>query len=102
MLVSPARTPPGRRYEQRNEGVITMIATNLTARHRSMLRAIAEGRGQLRSGTLAVDGLWCDFTATTDLVGHKLVQPAFPVSAGAAAPAILTHAGHATLAALTV
>jgi hypothetical protein len=39
-----------------------------TARHRSMLKAVAEGRAELSGGSvpnLTVDGLWCDFTATT-------------------------------------
>lgn len=77
------------------------MTTNLTARHRSMLRAIAEGRGQLRSGTLAVDGRWCDFTATIELVGNRLIQPAYPAPAGAPAPAVLTRSGVETLAALS-
>jgi hypothetical protein len=81
-----------------------MIATNFTARHRAMLRAIAEGRGQLLSGrhpTLSVDGRWCDFTATNDLVGNDLVRPAFPAAVGMVAPAVLTQWGAAALAALS-
>lgn len=81
-----------------------MIATNFTTRHRSMLRAIADGRGQIRSyphPSLSVDGCWCDFTATNDLVGHNLIQPAFPARAGTSAPAILTPTGAETLAALS-
>jgi hypothetical protein len=80
-----------------------MIATNFTARHRSMLRAIAEGRGQLVSGrhaALSVDGRWCDFTATNDLVSHQLIQLAHPAPTGSHAPTVLTHAGIQTLAAL--
>lgn len=82
-----------------------MIATNLTARHRAMLRAIADGRGRLLSGrhpTLSVDGLWCDFTATNELVGNDLVRPAWPGPVGAAAPAVLTRDGAAVLAAFSV
>lgn len=43
-----------------------------------MLKAIAEGRGRLVGGShpsLAIDGLWCDFTATNDLVDNGLVRP---------------------------
>jgi hypothetical protein len=81
-----------------------MIATDFTARHRAMLRAIADGRGRLLSGrlpTLSVDGRWCDFTATNDLVGNDLVRPAFPAAVGAVVPAVLTTGGVAALAALT-
>lgn len=66
-----------------------------------MLRAIAAGRGQIGSGrthTIAVDGLWCDFVATNELVSQDLVRPARPAPSGAFAPAILTSSGVATLA----
>lgn len=81
-----------------------MIATDFTARHRSMLRAIAEGRGQLQTHphlTLAVDGLWCDFTATNDLISNAQIQPAFPAPIGTRTPAILTPTGIQTLTALS-
>ena len=77
---------------------------DFTARHRSMLRAIADGRGQIvvnRRATLTVDGLWCDFSATNDLVDNGLVGSAWPAPAGSTAPAVLTHSGSATLALLT-
>jgi hypothetical protein len=80
-----------------------MTTTHFTARHRAMLRAIADGRGQIvvrRAMNLTVDGLWCDFAATNDLVGNGLVKPAWPAPAGTVAPAVLTTAGTATLAAL--
>jgi hypothetical protein len=80
-----------------------MTTKHFTARHRSMLQAIADGRGHIatRHGTnLTVDGLWCDFTATNDLVGNGLVRPAWPAPAGTAAPAVLTNAGLETLAVL--
>lgn len=80
-----------------------MIATNLTARHRAMLRAIADGRGRLLTGrhpTLSVDGRWCDFTATNDLVRDDLVRPAWPAPTGTIAPAVLTQGGAAMLAGL--
>lgn len=78
-----------------------MITTHFTARHRAMLRAIADGRGQLVGRSVTVDGCWCDFTATNDLVAGGLVRPAWPAPPGAAAPAVLTSAGIETLAVLT-
>lgn len=81
-----------------------MAINNFTARHRAMLRAIADGRGQIvvaRATNLSVDGLWCDFSATNDLVGNGLVQPVSGVPAGSIAPAVLTANGVRTLAALS-
>lgn len=78
--------------------------TNYTARHRAMLRAIADGRGQIvvaRATNLSVDGLWCDFTATNDLVAGGLVQAAFAAPAGSLAPAVLTASGIQILAVLS-
>ncbi|MFI7680100.1 hypothetical protein [Actinophytocola sp. NPDC049390] len=81
-----------------------MTTTNFTARHRAMLRAIADGRGQIvvaRVPNLSVDGLWCDFSATNDLVGNGLVRPALSAPTGSLAPAVLTATGVRTLAALS-
>lgn len=81
-----------------------MTTTNFTNRHRAMLRAIADGRGQIvvkRTTNLSVDGLWCDFAATNDLVGNGLVGPAWPAPTGSVAPAVLTPTGIQTLAILT-
>lgn len=81
-----------------------MGTNDFTARHRSMLRAIADGRGQIvvnRHANLSVDGLWCDFSATNDLVDSGLIGPAWPAPAGATTPAVLTTSGVATLALLT-
>jgi hypothetical protein len=81
-----------------------MTTTTFTARHRAMLRAIADGRGQIvvkRVTNLTVDGRWCDFTATNDLVGNGLVRAAFPAPPGTSTPAVLTNAGVETLAVLT-
>ena len=81
-----------------------MSTTNFTARHRAMLRAIADGRGELvvdRHTNLTVDGLWCDFTATTELVANGLVGPAWPAPSGSRTPAVLTSSGVETLAVLT-
>jgi hypothetical protein len=80
-----------------------MIATQFTARHRSMLRAVADGRGQIivmRVANLSVDGRWCDFSASNDLVAGGLVRPAWPAPPGTATPAVLTSAGIETLAVL--
>jgi len=81
-----------------------MNPKNFTARHRSMLRAIADGRGQIvvnRRASLTVDGLWCDFSATNDLVDNGLVRAAWSAATGTTAPAILTNSGVEALAILT-
>jgi hypothetical protein len=81
-----------------------MYATSFTARHRAMLRAIADGRGQLLAGrhpTLSVDGRWCDFVATNDLVRNDLIRPAWSAPTGTSAPALLTPVGARALATLT-
>jgi len=77
-----------------------MITEGYTPRHRAMLKAVADGRGQLLCGQrphLRVDGLWCDFTATGDLVDNGLVRPAWQAPAGVAAPAVLTNSGSVVL-----
>lgn len=77
---------------------------DFTARHRSMLRAIADGRGQIvvnRHASLTVDGRWCDFSATNDLIDNDLIRPARLEPAGTTAPAVLTRIGAETLARLT-
>lgn len=77
---------------------------DFTARHRSMLRAIADGRGKIvvnRHANLTVDGLWCDFSATNDLIDNDLIRPAQPTPAGSTTPAVLTRIGVETLARLT-
>ncbi len=78
-----------------------MLTTGYTSRHRSMLQAVSEGRGELVGGALpnlAVDGRWCDHTATIELVRANLVRPA---KAGMRAPAVLTTSGVALLTVLT-
>ncbi|HEX6343257.1 MAG TPA: hypothetical protein VFZ92_19505 [Umezawaea sp.] len=81
-----------------------MITSRYTPRHRAMLKAIADGRGQLLCGrrpNLSVDGLWCDFTATGDLVDNDLVRPAWQAPPGVAAPAVLTGSGTLVLQAMS-
>jgi hypothetical protein len=81
-----------------------MSPKNFTARHRSMLRAIADGRGQIvvnRRANLTVDGLWCDFSAACDLVDNGLIRAAGSAPAGTTAPAVLTSSGIEILAILT-
>jgi hypothetical protein len=73
-----------------------MTINGYTARHRAMLQAIADGRGELvcgRAPSLSVDGLWCDFTATIELFTGGLFRPVREVAAGALAPAVLTASG---------
>jgi hypothetical protein len=82
-----------------------MNTKQFTSRHRAMLRAIADGRGQLvvrRVPNLAVDGRWCDFTATNDLIDNGLVRPAWPAPVGTRTLAVLTDAGVEALAVLTL
>lgn len=74
-----------------------MTINGYTARHRAMLQAIADGRGELvcgRTPCLSVDGLWCDFTATVELFTGGLFRPARE------APAVLTTSGMRVLRSL--
>jgi len=73
-----------------------MSGTQYTARHRSLLRAVAQGRAQLSGGShpcLRVDGLWCDQTASSQLANDGLVRAAAPGTIAALVPAVLTAAG---------
>lgn len=73
-----------------------MTINGYTARHRAMLQAIADGRGELVCGripSLSVDGRWCDFSATNDLFSGGLFRPAREAALGASAPAVLTTSG---------
>lgn len=86
------------------EGMVPMITSEYTPRHRAMLKAIADGRGQLLSGrrpNLSVDGLWCDFTATGDLIDNGLVRPAWQAPLGVSTPAQLTTSGAVVLQVLS-
>jgi hypothetical protein len=80
--------------------MVEMFATGYTARHRSLLKAVSEGRGELVGGSLAVDGRWCDNFATIELVRGDLVRPASPAPYGTRTPAVLTSSGSALLQAL--
>ncbi|MDX8141443.1 hypothetical protein OG205_09790 [Lentzea sp. NBC_00516] len=80
-----------------------MTTKGYTARHRAMLQAIADGRGELACGrapSLSVDGLWCDFTATIELFTGGLFRPVREAAAGALAPAVLTTFGAQVLRSL--
>lgn len=79
-----------------------MGTTAYTARHRALLRAVRDGRGELVGGSLTVDGRWCDNVATIELIHADLVRSATPVPHGATAPAVLTASGAALLTALTI
>lgn len=79
-----------------------MSGTEYTARHRSLLRAIAQGRAQLSGGShpcLRVDGLWCDQTAASQLANNGLIRAATPGTFAALAPAVLTTTGAQVLSA---
>lgn len=74
-----------------------------TARHRAMLKAVAEGRAELSGGSvpnLAVDGLWCDFTATNELCAGGLVAAAHSSRSGQRVRAVLTSSGELVLGSL--
>jgi hypothetical protein len=80
-----------------------MSSIQYTARHRSLLRAVAQGRAQLTCSQhpdLCVDGLWCDHTATSELVRDGLVRPAQLGGVGSLVPAMLTPLGGNILAEL--
>jgi hypothetical protein len=80
-----------------------MTTNGYTARHRAMLQAIADGRGELVCGripSLCVDGLWCDFTATVELFTGGLFRPARDAAFGSSAPAVLTATGAQVLRSL--
>lgn len=82
-----------------------MTTNGYTARHRAMLQAIADGRGELvcgRTPSLSVDGLWCDFTATVELFTGGLFRPAREAAVGTPAPAVLTVSGVEVLRSLAV
>ena len=54
-----------------------MFGTEYTARHRSMLKAISQGRAKLTRSQhpgLSVDGRWCDQVAASELVRGGLVR----------------------------
>lgn len=78
------------------------ITTQSEPTHRAlaMLRAVAEGRAELSSGSepdLYVDGLPCDYVTAHELAHAGLIQPRWPVLRGHRAPAVLTTAGRATV-----
>jgi hypothetical protein len=71
-----------------------MTTNGYTSRHRAMLQAIADGRGELVWGRIpSLTGLWCDFTATGELFAGGLFRPAREAVSGASAPAVLTTTG---------
>ena len=77
-----------------------MFGTEYTARHRSMLKAISQGRAKLTRSQhpgLSVDGRWCDQVAASELVRGGLVRPARLAAVGTLVPAVLTTAGAAVL-----
>ena len=73
----------------------------LSRRAIAMLKAIAQGRAELRCSCepdLRVDGLsCCDQTTAHELARAGLVRPAFAVAPGQWAPAELTPDGYRAL-----
>jgi len=82
-----------------------MIGSEYTARHRSLLSAVAQGRASVTGGRfpcLCVDGRWCDQLATGELVRNGLVCATGTCTVDTLVPAALTAAGAAVLAAFGV
>jgi hypothetical protein len=77
--------------------------TELTGRHRALLRAVAAGRCELdgaREPDLLVDGLCCsDQFSARQLLRAHLVRAGDDRAAGGRVPAALTEAGQSALAA---
>jgi hypothetical protein len=72
----------------------------LNHREHALLRAVADGRGELLCGCepdLAIDGYWCDFIAARRLVHTGLIRPSRPQPVGNRAPAEITETGRAAL-----
>lgn len=80
-----------------------ITTTELTGRHRALLRAAAAGRCELSSSRepdLFVDGLCCcDQFSARQLVRAQLVAARAASNPGGRVPACLTTAGQSTLAA---
>jgi hypothetical protein len=73
---------------------------SMTARHRSILLAVAQGRAKVAASghpDLTVDGRWCDHAATADLLRAGLLRPSRLAAVGELVPARLTEQGHALL-----
>lgn len=76
------------------------MGEEFTARHRSMLAAVAQGRAKVAASghpDLTVDGRWCDHSATADLLRAGLLRPTRPARAGDLVAAVLTELGRARL-----
>jgi hypothetical protein len=79
-----------------------IVARELSGRAKSMLRAVAAGRGQLSGGRepdLYVDGLpCCDQMVTHDLVHAGLLRARRAVRLDERTDAVLTDEGRAAIA----
>lgn len=79
-----------------------MFGTEFSPRHRSLLKAVSEGRAQLLgAGThaaLCVDGLWCDQAAVSEVLSAGFVAAGRLSAVNSLVPAVLTAAGAAKLA----
>jgi len=78
-----------------------MLGTELPARHRSLLMAVAQGRAQLTASQypcLSVDGRWCDQIAASQLVRDGFVRAARAAQVGTLVPAVLTDTGATVVA----
>ncbi|TQM15685.1 hypothetical protein [Pseudonocardia kunmingensis] len=80
-----------------------VVDVELTARDRSILRAVVSGRAELVWGSepdLYLDGRFCcDQSAVHRLVRAGLIAPASEASVGERLPAVVTTAGRLELVA---
>jgi hypothetical protein len=80
--------------------MISAMFGSITARHRSILLAVSQGRARVAASghpDLTVDGRWCDHAATADLLRAGLLRPSRPAPGGELVPARLTDDGRALL-----
>lgn len=80
---------------------MSTLPSALSRRAIAMLRAVADGRAELRGSSepdLRVDGLSCCDQSTAHGLAHAgLLRPAHAVAPGHWVPAELTDAGHRAL-----
>jgi hypothetical protein len=72
----------------------------MTARHKAILLAVAQGRAKVAASghpDLTIDGRWCDHGATADLLRAGLLRPTRLATVSELVPAKLTEQGHSML-----
>ncbi|WP_233629960.1 hypothetical protein [Amycolatopsis sp. WAC 04197] len=77
-----------------------MTPGELNHRERAILRAVADGRGELLAGCepdLAIDGGWCDRIAVARLIAGGWICAVRPARAGDRVPARITDVARSRL-----